>query len=76
LLKLLLQFDALVTTQPLSDGGEEAQLKRIVELQVWSQLIDRAQIQDSKQFLYELILMVVLFTFFTLKFKILLNYSE
>jgi hypothetical protein len=47
---LPLQFDALVTTLPLSDGGEEAQLKRIAELQVWSQLIDHAQIQDSNNF--------------------------
>jgi mediator of RNA polymerase II transcription subunit 21 len=38
--KLLLQFDALVTALPLSEGGEEAQLKRIRELQVWSRLTD------------------------------------
>jgi hypothetical protein len=48
--KLLLQFDALVTTLPLSEGGEEAQLKRIAELQVWSQLTHHAQIQDSNSF--------------------------
>lgn len=35
---LLLQFDALVAALPLSEGGEEAQLKRIVELQVWLSL--------------------------------------
>lgn len=29
-----LQFDALVTALPLSEGGEEAQLRRIAELQV------------------------------------------
>ena len=33
------QFDALVAALPLSDGGEEAQLKRIAELQVWSLVI-------------------------------------
>jgi mediator of RNA polymerase II transcription subunit 21 len=38
--KLVLQFDALVTALPLSEGGEEAQLKRIAELQVWSRLTD------------------------------------
>jgi hypothetical protein len=30
------QFDALVAALPLSEGGEEAQLKRIAELQVYS----------------------------------------
>lgn len=29
-----IQFDVLVAALPLSDGGEEAQLKRIAELQV------------------------------------------
>lgn len=33
-----MQFDALVAALPLSDGGEEAQLKRIAELQVCTQL--------------------------------------
>lgn len=38
---LLLQFDALVAALPLADGGEEAQLKRIAELQVCSlELLD------------------------------------
>ena len=35
---LRVQFDALVAALPLSDGGEEAQLKRIAELQVCTQL--------------------------------------
>lgn len=30
-----LQFDALVNALPLDEGGEEAQLKRIAELQVF-----------------------------------------
>ncbi|GFP94187.1 mediator of RNA polymerase ii transcription subunit 21, partial [Phtheirospermum japonicum] len=34
LVKAAKQFDALVAALPLSEGGEEAQLKRIVELQV------------------------------------------
>ncbi|XP_015884047.2 mediator of RNA polymerase II transcription subunit 21 [Ziziphus jujuba] len=33
LVKAAKQFDALVAALPLSDGGEEAQLKRIAELQ-------------------------------------------
>ncbi|KAE7995448.1 hypothetical protein FH972_000237 [Carpinus fangiana] len=33
LVKAAKQFDALVTALPLSEGGEEAQLKRIAELQ-------------------------------------------
>lgn len=33
---LLLQFDALVAALPLAEGGEEAQLKRIAELQVYA----------------------------------------
>ncbi|XP_062162491.1 mediator of RNA polymerase II transcription subunit 21 [Alnus glutinosa] len=33
LIKAAKQFDALVTALPLSEGGEEAQLKRIAELQ-------------------------------------------
>lgn len=37
----LLQFDALVAALPISESGEEAQLKRISELQVWkSQLTE------------------------------------
>lgn len=34
LVKAAKQFDALVAALPLSEGGEEAQLKRIAELQV------------------------------------------
>ncbi|XP_051125050.1 mediator of RNA polymerase II transcription subunit 21 isoform X1 [Andrographis paniculata] len=34
LIKAAKQFDALVAALPLSEGGEEAQLKRIEELQV------------------------------------------
>lgn len=34
LVKAAKQFDALVAALPLSDGGEEAQLKRIAQLQV------------------------------------------
>ncbi|XP_070023867.1 mediator of RNA polymerase II transcription subunit 21-like isoform X3 [Nicotiana sylvestris] len=33
------QFDALVAALPLSDGGEEAQLKRIAELQAESDVV-------------------------------------
>jgi len=32
----LLQFDLLVASLPISETGEEAQLKRIAELQVWT----------------------------------------
>ena len=35
-LLFLPQFDALVAALPISKGDEEAQLKRIAELQVWS----------------------------------------
>lgn len=36
---VLVKFDALVAALPLSEGGEEAQLKRIAELQVNKSLI-------------------------------------
>ncbi|XP_010432261.1 PREDICTED: mediator of RNA polymerase II transcription subunit 21 [Camelina sativa] len=39
LVKAAKQFDALVAALPLSEGGEEAQLKRIAELQVENDLI-------------------------------------
>jgi mediator of RNA polymerase II transcription subunit 21 len=39
----LLQFDVLVASLPISETGEEAQLKRIAELQVCnSQLSNRS----------------------------------
>ncbi|PIN21154.1 RNA polymerase II holoenzyme and mediator subcomplex, subunit SURB7/SRB7 [Handroanthus impetiginosus] len=38
LVKAAKQFDALVAALPLSEGGEEAQLKRIAELQVQGHL--------------------------------------
>ncbi|KFK22556.1 hypothetical protein AALP_AAs44839U000200, partial [Arabis alpina] len=37
--KVAKQFDVLVAALPLSEGGEEAQLKWIVELQVENDLI-------------------------------------
>ncbi|VVB07808.1 unnamed protein product [Arabis nemorensis] len=39
LVKAAKQFDALVAALPLSEGGEEAQLKRIAELQVENYII-------------------------------------
>ncbi|KAL1196374.1 Mediator of RNA polymerase II transcription subunit 21 [Cardamine amara subsp. amara] len=39
LVKAAKQFDALVSALPLSEGGEEAQLKRIAELQVENDFI-------------------------------------
>ncbi|KAM5568579.1 mediator of RNA polymerase II transcription subunit 21-like [Rosa sericea] len=39
LVKAAKQFDALVSALPLSEGGEEAQLKRIAELQAENSLV-------------------------------------
>nr|GEW47404.1 mediator of RNA polymerase II transcription subunit 21 [Tanacetum cinerariifolium] len=39
LVKAAKQFDALVAALPLSEGGEEAQLKRIAELQAENDLV-------------------------------------
>ncbi|CAH8273189.1 unnamed protein product [Arabidopsis lyrata] len=39
LVKAAKQFDALVAALPLSEGGEEAQLKRIAQLQVENDLV-------------------------------------
>ncbi|CAF1916696.1 hypothetical protein YC2023_018053 [Brassica napus] len=39
LVKAAKQFDALVAALPLSDGGEEAQLKRIAQLQMENHVI-------------------------------------
>ncbi|XP_018452397.2 mediator of RNA polymerase II transcription subunit 21 isoform X1 [Raphanus sativus] len=39
LVKAAKQFDALVAALPLSEGGEEAQLKRIAELQVENDVV-------------------------------------
>ncbi|CAA0393691.1 Mediator of RNA polymerase II transcription subunit 21 [Arabidopsis thaliana] len=39
LVKAAKQFDALVAALPLSEGGEDAQLKRIAELQVENDLV-------------------------------------
>lgn len=36
-----MQFDALVAALPLSEGGEEAQLKRIAELQAENSVVGR-----------------------------------
>ena len=35
----LVQFDALVSALPLSEGGEEAQLKRIADLEAENSLV-------------------------------------
>ncbi|PRQ39579.1 putative mediator complex, subunit Med21 [Rosa chinensis] len=39
LVKAAKQFDALVSALPLSEGGEEAQMKRIAELQAENSLV-------------------------------------
>lgn len=41
---ILAQVDALVAALPLAEGGEEAQLKRIAELQVWSSHISPSKV--------------------------------
>jgi hypothetical protein len=47
-LLFLLQFDVLVASLPISETGEEAQLKRIAELQVWDSQLSNCSllIQD------------------------------
>ncbi|KAG2282482.1 hypothetical protein Bca52824_053702 [Brassica carinata] len=48
LVKAAKQFDALVAALPLSDGGEEAQLKRIAQLRWRTMLLAKNSISNKR----------------------------
>ncbi|KAL0398752.1 UNVERIFIED_CONTAM: Mediator of RNA polymerase II transcription subunit [Sesamum radiatum] len=52
LVKAAKQFDALVAALPLSEGGEEAQLKRIAELQAENDAIGQGKATGSCRILF------------------------